>query len=166
MSPLCLELESYLVMLETKPHFVMYKALTETYITKMQATCEQLKAIANSEAFSASNMCLVQRVIADLNQSGLALRDIGENHGFPDEFSADLPSSSQPILGPEKKLPHAAAVEMAAILKQLIWLINHFGERLKTTDFQQDQLELAHVIGVLLANRKLAYFKVRSLFWW
>lgn len=142
-------------MLETKPQFVLYKAVTETYIAKMKATCEQLKAITN-EAFSASNMCLVQRVIADLNKACVALRKIGEKYDFPDECSVP----PEDLMQPEQKLPQVQ--EMEAILKQLIWLVDHFGERLKTTDIEQDQLELAHVIGVLLANRQLTYFKVSS----
>ena len=50
-----------------------------------------------------------------------------------------------------------------SILEQLIKLIEHFMERMKTNDLQQEQLELAYLIGSLWGQKKVKYYMVYSL---
>ena len=48
-----------------------------------------------------------------------------------------------------------------SILEQLIKLIEHFMERMKTNDLQQEQLELAYLIGSLWGQKKVKYYMVQ-----
>ena len=44
----------------------------------------------------------------------------------------------------------------------MILYLEHTAERLKTGDSHQKQLELAHLIGTMLAGQKLQYLKVKK----
>ena len=50
--------------------------------------------------------------------------------------------------------------ELESLLEQLIKLIEHFMERMKTNDLQQEQLELAYLIGSLWGQKKVKYYMV------
>ena len=53
--------------------------------------------------------------------------------------------------------------DLDSILEQLIKLIEHFMERMKTNDLQQEQLELAYLIGSLWGQKKVKYYMVQDL---
>jgi hypothetical protein len=50
--------------------------------------------------------------------------------------------------------------DLDSILEQLIKLIEHFMERMKTNDLQQEQLELAYLIESLWGQKKVKYYMV------
>ena len=84
-------------------------------------------------------------------------------------------SAKQNWIEIEKKVPEIVVMEndnipdtlnkedtknLQSLIEHLIKLIQHNVERMKTNDLQQEQLELAYVIGSLWGQRKVKYYMV------
>jgi hypothetical protein len=154
--PLRTELDGYIMTLEAKPGCVLYNALSRVYMEKMLATAATLEAKAT--LFSASNTCLVHHVTDTIKTTVEKWIAIMKQFKLPDQLVAPIDELEvQPML--VRNIEEAKEV-LGPLIRHLISVIDHFGERLKTEDVYQKQLELALMIGSLLADKKLQYFKV------
>ena len=141
------DIRNYLTALESKPKLVLVTCVFETYWELINKTSCKLSAKRQTEAFSAGNICIVDHVIEIMQKRVEQWKKVQADFNIPWEVNEDLSDYS-----PQAKQ------KIEALLKDLVWNLRHFAEKLKMEDIAQKELELAQMIGSLL--QKDEYFKV------
>ena len=148
-APLIQELNAFLAALNANPVFVMTQILFQEYFAKLSDVINEL--VSKKDSFSPSNSCLIQHVTKNIMASKQKWKEIEKR--VP-EAIAIADDDHGPIINRED------VKNLESLLENLIKLIEHFIERMKTNDLQQEQLELAYVIGSLWGQRKVKYYMV------
>jgi len=141
------ELDAFRMTLNTNPVFVMTKILFKEYFAKISYVVDKL--VSEKINFSSSNSCLIQHVAKNIMSVKQKWIEIGKK--VPEAIVMDDNNSPATINQDDVK-------DLDSILEQLIKLIEHFMERMKTNDLQKEQLELAHLIGSLWGQKKVKYY--------
>ena len=140
------DIRNYLTALESKPKLVLVTCVFETYWELINKTSCKLSAKRQTEAFSAGNICIVDHVIEIMQKRVEQWKKVQADFNIPWEVNEDL-----------KDYSPQAKQKIEALLKDLVWNLRHFAEKLKMEDIAQKELELAQMIGSLL--QKDEYFK-------
>ena len=150
-APLIQELNAFLAALHANPVFVMTQILFKEYFAKISDVVNEL--VSKKDSFSPSNSCLIQHVTKNIMASKQKWKEIEKK--VPEAIViADHDDHDGPIIQEED------VKNLETLLENLIKLMEHFIERMKTNDLQQEQLELAYVIGSLWGQRKVKYYMV------
>ena len=126
----------------------MVRIVFETFREQLEKAACQLSS-QRDVSFSPSNLCIVDHVILIIYKRVEYWKKVQKDHQIP--WSIDENT---------QKVSEIAIQQVEAILKELIWNLQHFGDKLKMDDITQKQLELAQMISSLLTDRKLDYLKV------
>ena len=150
--PLEDQLEIFLHTLKSNPKSVMVHVVFETFWEQLDKAVCQLSS-KRDYAFSSSNLCIVDHVIQIINKRVEYWKKVQREHNIPWCIGEE-----------DYEVPEIAAQQVEAILKELIWNLQHFADKLKMDDIAQKELELAQMIGSLLTGQKAEYFKVSNRF--
>lgn len=154
LAPMRSELAAYLTTLASNPMCVLSREVIDKYVFRMLETASALNNRAQLNQFEASNTCLVETVCCAIEATVVTIKSICEKYKFPTHATCD--EEKEKLLS---CVGQEAIEELDKAVQHLLATIDHYGERLKTEDVYQKQLELAHTIGKLLAQKKLQYFK-------
>ena len=150
-----MDIKNYLTALQSKPTLVLVTCVFVTYWDLLNTASCQLSAKRQTEAFSTSNICIVDHVIEIMQKRVEQWKKVQADFNVPWDVDEDLMEYS-----PQAKQ------KVEALLKDLIWNLHHFADKLKMEDIAQKELELAQLIGSLLVDQKTEYFKVTTSLVW
>ena len=146
-----MDIKNYLTALQSKPTLVLVTCVFVTYWDLLNTASCQLSAKRQTEAFSTSNICIVDHVIEIMQKRVEQWKKVQADFNVPWDVDEDLMEYS-----PQAKQ------KVEALLKDLIWNLHHFADKLKMEDIAQKELELAQMISSLLVDQKTEYFKVTT----
>ena len=129
----------------------MVHIVFETFWEQLDKAACQLSSKRETEDFSPSNLCIVDHVIEIINKRVQYWKKVQKEHEIPWCIGEE-----------DYEVSEIACQQVEAILKELIWNLQHFADKLKMDDIAQKELELAQMIGSLLTGQKAEYFKVKS----